>query len=1146
MEPIEAARRQAARIYGEAVASGVDPWDPSAIVEHAIGAHGLWCQAVAKGDPCLNGGRARLDPDTMGILHERTGSAGEDALLVGHELGHVVMHGATAPLVVTHADPSRSAEGGSAVEKLADYGRGERREVQADLFARELVLPRGAARDRHAGGMGVAAIAARLGIGRDVVAQQLLDALLLPVIPAPPEVAGAPVRPDPSQDAAVAHRGGPYLLQAGPGTGKTRTLVRRIASLVDEGVDPNGILALTFSNKAAAELKDRFAQLRPEGAASVWVGTFHAFGLDVIRRFHERLGRSASPKLVDKATAVTMLEDVLPSLGLVHYRDLWDPVRDLSDILSAISRAKDELVDHVRYAELADAMTRAADDAGDDEARLRALRAREEAIVYEAYERLLAKEDAVDFGDLVMRPALLVEREPDVAQALSLRHRHLLVDEYQDVNFATVRLVRGLAADAGERLWVVGDARQSIYKFRGATSASMASFRSDYPQATVGALEVNYRSTGEIIDTFAAFADGIDAFRPFGDLALEPDRGRSERRPALHEAGTPDDEVALVAASVAQARAAGVACGDQAIICTTNDRVAEFADGLAARGLPVLHLGPLFERPEVKDLLCLLALFHDPRAATLVRVAAMPEFRMDLDDVALVAAHLGSAPGRPLDWLATAEDIPGLGSAAVASLRRLREACQGFDERASSWHVASALVLDRLGIGRRIAASGDLRDRTAGIAVWQFLNFLRSLPVEGHLPTAAALRRIRRLVVLGEDRSLRQVPDAALGLDAVRVMTVHASKGLEFRVVHAPGMIKTGMPRKATPPACPPPNGMIEGTAGLTGLQACMDGQDEQEACLFFVLLSRARDDLRLYRSTLLAGGKKERNPSDYLGMISRTLGPAPTLVRLPAPPASPASRPVEVAWTPPLVMDPQHLDSYAKCGRRFLYTYVLGLGGGRDETPYMRMHGAVAAMIRWLDDNFDCGRAVPDGFHAAFEAAWATHGPADHGHAGAYRAMAEGMLRFLLELRDEEGRLPPAALRLDVDGDGVLSWVSDVVRGPGGGLVVRRVASRRAPSTPGKEVDFVVLDAAVEAAFDGPVTIEAVHLSDRNHQVVAVPADKRAELRATLRALISGMRAGHFPPNPGFRCPRCPHVFACPGLPDGGVTMRRPLARGR
>ncbi|GMA74736.1 hypothetical protein GCM10025880_11530 [Methylorubrum aminovorans] len=164
--------------------------------------------------------------------------------------------------------------------------------------------------------------------------------------------------------------------------------------------------------------------------------------------------------------------------------------------------------------------------ATDDATRLRAARAHEEAIVYEAYERLLSEADALDFGDLVMRPVRLAAEHPDVAKALSLRHRHLLVDEYQDVNLATVRLIRALAADEGERLWVVGDARQSIYRFRGATSASMAAFRAHYPGATLGALDVNYRSRKEIIDTFTSFAASVDAFRPLGALGLAPDRGR--------------------------------------------------------------------------------------------------------------------------------------------------------------------------------------------------------------------------------------------------------------------------------------------------------------------------------------------------------------------------------------------------------------------------------------------------------------------------------------------------------------------------------------------------------------------------------------------------------------------------------------------
>lgn len=311
MDPIEAARKKAAHIHRQVVAEGGDPWRPLDIALRAIAAHGLWRSPTQAGDVSLHGCKARLEPKTKGIIYGETGTEGGDALLISHELGHVIMHGATQPVLTKNSDPSRSAESGNGVEKLVDYGRGERREIQADLFARELILPRAVARAHYADGMTVTDIAGRLGIQEDVVTQQLLDALLLPVVPDPTEEqSSSTLEPDPSQDVAVAHRGSPYLLQAGPGTGKTRTLIRRIASLIDEGVDPNSILVLTFSNKAAGELMDRLALSHPDASASVWIGTFHSFGLDIVRRFHDRLGRSPSPRLVDTATAITMLEEV--------------------------------------------------------------------------------------------------------------------------------------------------------------------------------------------------------------------------------------------------------------------------------------------------------------------------------------------------------------------------------------------------------------------------------------------------------------------------------------------------------------------------------------------------------------------------------------------------------------------------------------------------------------------------------------------------------------------------------------------------------------------------------------------------------------------------------------------------------------------
>ena len=387
-------------------------------------------------------------------------------------------------------------------------------------IARELYL---------AQGLSATSIAHRRRLPKDLVRQQLLDALLLPVAGAESEPKQRPSQRDESQDRAAAHTGSAYQLQAGPGTGKTSTVVKKVTRLIQHGVDPSSILILTFSNRAAGELSERIAAALPGHAGRIWIGTFHAFGLDLLRRYHDQLGLPADPQLFDRSDAIEVLEEILPTLPLVHYRNLWDPTLILRDILSAISRAKDELVLPGRYKLLAQAMR---DSATDDPARKAAEKAFEVAGVYELYERELARRGAVDFGDLVMRPALLLEQEEQIKNAVQLRHRHVLVDEYQDVNRASARLLRAVAGD-GRRLWVVGDSRQSIYRFRGASSTNMTAFMDEYPNAAVDQLEINYRSTHEIVKNLEAVAPHLGASQEMLPLAAgvsmqsKPDVGDS-------------------------------------------------------------------------------------------------------------------------------------------------------------------------------------------------------------------------------------------------------------------------------------------------------------------------------------------------------------------------------------------------------------------------------------------------------------------------------------------------------------------------------------------------------------------------------------------------------------------------------------------
>lgn len=852
MDSVELARQIAAELHARLVASGADPWSPYEFAVAEATRRGIDVEPAAAGAAVLNGGRATLVATDKLILHEDAGTPFEQAFLVAHEIGHVELGDDAGNWLASTIDPARAAEPSPVgMDRVVDYGRRQRREVQMDLFARELLLPRDVVRALHIeDGLTATAIAEKLGAPFDVVAQQLLDALLLPPVP-PVKEAPRVKRPlNFLQAAAASHRGEAYLLEAGPGTGKTQTLIARVKGLLAEGVDPRRILLLTFSNKAAGEMAERIAGKQPEAAAAMWIGTFHAFGLDIIRRFHAELGLPKDPRMMDRTEAVELLEEEFPRLRLVHYRNLYDPTQIIADMLAAVSRAKDEVVDAERYAELSHAMLATAKD---PEERVAADRAGEVARVYAAYEELKRSAHCVDFGDLVSLPVKLLETDNAIREALQAQYDHVLVDEYQDVNRSSVRLLKALKP-TGHNLWMVGDAKQSIYRFRGASSFNMTRFgKEDFPGGKRGRLKRNYRSVPEIVSSFSGFAVGMRAGDT--DSGLEAERTSKGIKPELRTARRNEQQQVALADAIEELKSEGYAYRDQAILCTGNEKLSTIGRNLERLGLPVLFLGSLFERDEIKDLASLLAILVDRRAMGLVRVACWPEFQIAFTDVAAVLDHLRETDRMPGAWVGNVNSIPGVSDAGREKLANLAKAFDGFDQTASPWTVIATLLLDRTRIAARLGTSADLADRTRGIAIWQFLNFLRVQPSGRGLPITRVLDRVRRLVRLGDDRDLRQLPAAAQHLDAVRLMTIHGAKGLEFGAVHIPGLNKDTIPRPAPSQPCPPPDGMIEGAEG-GAQQDYVAGHEEEQECLFYVALSRARDRLLLYAPTEAKNGR--------------------------------------------------------------------------------------------------------------------------------------------------------------------------------------------------------------------------------------------------------------------------------------------------
>jgi DNA helicase II / ATP-dependent DNA helicase PcrA len=1138
MDAFEPIRKAARQLHGVAIAAGGNSSQPLALINSAISELDLELFWLPPGDPALKGARAVFDEQTGAICCVDEGDDATRAALVAHEIGHAAVHSKSAECSTADVDTSQSTEVVPVgLQRIEDYSGHERRELQANVFGREFLLPRDIARSLYlTEHLGATSIASSRQLPKDLVRQQLLDSLLLP---SPVPEAPAPTRPprdDPSQDRAAYHFTSAFQLQAGPGTGKTRTLVKRVIRLIEQGVDPASILILTFSNRAAGELSERIAASVSADASQIWIGTFHAFGLDLVRRYHEQLDLLPDPPLFDRSDAIEVLEDILPTLPLIHYRNLWDPTLVLREIVTAISRAKDELVGPERYAMLARAMK---DKATDETSLIAAEKALEVAAVYELYEQQLIKRKAVDFGDLIMRPALLLEGDKAIRTVVQLRHRHVLVDEYQDVNRASARLLHAVAGD-GRRLWVVGDARQSIYRFRGASSTNMAAFDKEYLNTAVDQLETNYRSSEEIVRSLMAIAPHLGASRGMLSLSLTADSGASGIKPQIRRFDTLEEEGEGVAASVVELTKAGIPFREQAVLCRSNARLNDIAAVLEARGIPVLHLGSFFEREEIRDLLSLLSLAIDPFGDGLARVGAMSRYDMPLQDVRTATVRMRETEPAAASKLLEVLVAGGFSHQGEQGLQKLARDLAGVRNNISPWEFLTTYLLDRSDLIATIANDSTPTACMRGVAIWQLLNFARDRrPSAPGLPIRRMLDRVRQLVLLAEERDMRQVPAAALHIDAVRLMTVHGSKGLEFNAVHVPGLTVTSFPSSYRGHRCPPPEGMIDSLENLSSSDESKKAHEQEEQCLFFVAVSRAKFHLRLYLARKQPSGRN-RTPSPFLDWLSPALIDEvqnPAVLPLPADAPRPAA--VQISWPNDWNVTDDLLRTLEKCPRRFFYTHVLELGGARSPTAFSRTHQCIYDLIEWLAEARVDGESDEVAAAQKFERVWQEKGPTDHAFAAEYRRLADRLVSALVRLGAGRRFSRAEPLALDLAGGRVIVQPDEMARLPNGTVVLRRVRTGFKRVNEYDRLEYSLYHLAARNSFHSGYQIEAIHLTDESLDPVVISDQKIKSRSDKTSEMLAGISSGFFPPDvDAVTCPRCPHFFICAATPRGPLTL--------
>lgn len=1010
------------------------------------------------------------------------------------------------------------------MNRVEGYGPEELREREANVFAREFLLPTDVLREWYETDNASAnEVADRLGLPEGLVLQQMARALLTPEIPSthvsPGDTDQRPL--DPSQEEAAHAPRGPLLLEAGPGTGKTRTLIGRIVFLLEQEVPPTAILALTFSNRAAEEMRSRVADARPEDASRIWIGTFHAFGLELLRKFGTHLGLPPRISVLDPSDSIDLLERMLSDLKLDHYQNLYDPALYLRDIMAAISRAKDELVGPEEYAALGERML---DLAATSEEKEAAEKAVEVARVYKAYQEVLNREHLLDFGDLISKAVSLLRTQADVRNTLRGTYRHVLVDEYQDVNRASGLLLKELAG-AGAGLWVVGDTRQAIYRFRGAAPANMRRFGEDFPGAKVKSLSYNYRSQPAIVDVFAGLAPDMLASRGGPSfIRWEPKRSDSGGRVFMEVAADLAAEADGMAQEIERLRASGIPYSQQAILCRSHTHLGRVGAELQHLGVPVLYLGNLFERPEVRDMLSLLSLACEPDGRGLVRLARFPEYEIPLNDV-LALFELASKRSVPfpaaLDLAASATTISKRGKEGLALLARHLDGMR----HVKPWTLLINYLFRRSRYLDTFLCDQSVVGQQRLMALHQFLQFAHeqrpAARGEATDSKLLLLRYIRQLEIYGDEKQLRQLPTWADGIDAVRLLTVHASKGLEFQAVYLPVLGRGMFPARRQRQPCPPPEGMIVSDH---------DDHDEEEECLFFVGLSRAKDFLCLSRAVRY--GAQNSNASDLLERVAGLLpgdpsGPVTWPSTMSAPVAvgepTPANGPYAV----------ENLEVYIRCPRQYFYECVLGLSRRREDSGYVEFHRCVYRVLHWMAEERAAGRPADEASALAYLVeVWEEQGPHEHPFEEVYRSSALSLVGRATR-RPFTSQGPAARPQWEVRVPlGVIRFVPDHVEvlSDGSQVVERLRTGRPTKSEKNKDIYALYVKAALDAEPRVRRTVQVRYLSaDQVDPIDLKPGPVNTRLNHYNKA-IGGILRQDFSPQPNdHNCPRCPHYFICP-----------------
>jgi len=952
------------------------------------------------------------------------------------------------------------------------------------------------------------------------------------------------------QKKAVEHEGGPVLVVAGAGTGKTRVITERIRWLIEnKKAGPSEILALTFTEKAAAEMLDRIDISMPLGYEEPWLSTFHSFADRILRDEGLEIGLDPAYKILTPPKAWLFVRQNLFKFDLSYYRPLGNPTKFISAMLTLFSRAQDEdttpaeFLQYVKKKLAASAGAASPEHAASESERVDAGRGepdqalREEAQkllelakAYETYQKLKIENSYLDFGDLILWTLKLFRKRPSVLKKYQEQFRYILIDEFQDTNYAQYQLIKLLApAKNNPELMVCGDDDQSIYKFRGASVSNILEFKKDYPNAETIVLTKNYRSGQKILDAAYQLIQNNNPDRLEKKLKIKKKLKSREGegvKPEIIHTATGEEEAEKVVEKIVELKKEAAADGWRAfaILARANNHLDPFVAALKRHGIPYQLIGNrgLFDQEEIKDVIAILKTLADPEDdVSLYRL-------LNIDILGIKPTELANLLNQTRKMRRSLFEVLKSENEKITSLiEKYRE-----EIVKKPVTLLAFEFLNEIGYVKPLLEEESIENQLKIKNLNLFFDKIREFESEAPEPNVMEfVNYLDLLIEAGESPAQAEIED----IDTVNLLTVHAAKGLEFPVVFLVNLVSDRFPTRNRKDPLPLPDELVkeilpEGDAHL-----------QEERRLFYVGCTRAKERLFLTWADSY-GGTRMKKPSGFIEELGirdeeyrdeemrRNKFEPLSLFDIPKP-SSPPHLPISL---PLKYVSYSQLETFSQCPLRYKYRYILGI-----PAPPSHVLSFGQTIHRTLRDfHRECllkGQADLDRLLNLYQHHWLPEGYDSKEHQQKRFEEGREILKRYFE-KHKEALGEPVFLEkkftLKIGQTSLIGSIDRVDRRPDGSFEIIDYKTGKV-----KEQKYVDKDeqlsiyalAAKEALGIDPQSLSLYFIEENKKLTTTRSEEQLKEKRREIAEKIEEIKKSEFKPKVSMLCQWCPYRNLCP-----------------